>query len=218
MDLNREPYELDPTMFKNKLPAYINTKSHRVLSGLGTIAKYSGNQKIIYKEKLDFDNIIHRINRIYHPYHFHLRKLINQLINKFGFCILLDCHSMPSAGLPRNYENKKIDITLGNMNGISCSDLLLTKINSILKEKEFNVSFNNPYAGGFITQNYGKPLNGIHVIQIEINRELYLDERNLQKKSNFHKIQKIFQLTLRDLNNFVASNHYNFLPNKMSAE
>lgn len=218
VDLNREPFELDPTMFKNKLPDHINTKSHRVLSGLGTIAKYAGNKKVIYKEKLDFDNIINRINRIYYPYHYHLRKLINQTIIQFGFCILLDCHSMPSAGLPLNHKNKKIDITLGNMNGASCSDLLLNKINNILREKEFDVSFNNPYAGGFITQNYGIPNNGVHVIQIEINREIYLDERNLQKKSNFHKIQKIFNLTLNELNNFVLTNQYNFLPHKMSAE
>ena len=218
VDVNREPFELDPLMFKTKLPAYINTKSDRVLSGLGTIAKYAGNQKMIYKESLDFDEIINRINRIYHPYHYNLRKLIKEIINKYGFCILLDCHSMPSVGLPLNYKNQKIDITLGNMNGLSCSDLLLNKINNILNNKGFNVSFNNPYAGGFITQNYGRPLNGVHAIQIEINREIYLDETNIQKKSNFHKIKKLFSAVLFELNDFVYTKKYDFLPHRMSAE
>ena len=218
IDLNREPYELDPTMFEKTLPSYINDTSNRVLSGIGTIAKYSGNQKKIYKNKLDFNEIKNRINMVYYPYHQNLKKLINNAIDKFGFCLLLDCHSMPSVGLPLNYQQKKIDITLGDLNGASCSEIIIKNINYDFKSIGLNTTFNNPYAGGFITKNYGKPLDGVHVVQIEVNREIYVDELSFEKKPSFSNVKKMMNIMLENLSHFVKINEYNINPQKLSAE
>ena len=91
-DANREPYELDPAMFEDDLPAYANTTSLRVAGGLGTIARVVGGGSEIYRGKLTFAEAEQRITQCYKPYHSTLTGLLQETRELFGFAVLIDCH------------------------------------------------------------------------------------------------------------------------------
>lgn len=184
VDANREPYELDPAMFSDTLPDYVNTDSRRVLSGLGTIARIVANGVPIYRRKLSFAEAEARIGGFYRPYHAALGALIDHTVARFGGAILLDCHSMPSAGGPldNSLGSGPIDIVLGDRHGQSCHPAITAMATRVLRDLGLNVRHNTPYAGGFTTGHYGAPDNGIHALQIEINRALYMDEARFERR------------------------------------
>jgi N-formylglutamate amidohydrolase len=182
VDANREPFELDAQMFDDPLPAYVNTRSPRVAAGLGTIARTAANGEEIYRGKLRFADALHRIETLYRPYHAALRRLVDDTRARFGFCILLDCHSMPSAGgeaQPR--AGREADVVLGDCFGFSCAPALTARAHETLRAAGFSVSRNRPYSGGFTTRHYGRPEEGVHGLQIEINRALYMDQQTLRR-------------------------------------
>ena len=184
LDVNREPYELDPAMFTGLLPDSANTRSIRVSSGLGTIARIVAEGEEIYRDKINVQDGLMRIENIYKPYHAALRHLLAKTHAKFGQAILLDCHSMPSTGSIGALEQRP-DIVLGDRFGNSCAAGVLNGVRTILSDMGFRVEINKPYAGGFITEHYGRPSIGIHALQIEINRGLYMDEQAISRSDNF---------------------------------
>ena len=185
VDVNRQPYELDPTMFSDPLPDYVTTHNNRISAGLGTIARVVSNGERVYRNKLTFREAEERINNYYQPYHNALQALINNTKDEFGYCILLDCHSMPSGRIESNNPaqskpSRLAEIILGDCHGTSCHSHIMKSSNEFLNEFGFSVRRNLPYAGGFITRNYGKPKEGVHALQIELNRSLYMDERHIE--------------------------------------
>jgi len=184
VDPNREPYELDPAMFATPLPAFVNRRSPRVAAGLGTIARVVANGSEIYSAKLDFDEANERIERCYRPYHDALEDLIARTRTMFGTCILIDCHSMPSIGGPMENDagrRRQVDFILGDAHGRSCARTLTMLVEDKLRGMGYSVVRNTPYSGGFITRNYGRPERGVHALQIEINRALYMDETSFER-------------------------------------
>jgi N-formylglutamate amidohydrolase len=184
LDVNREPYELDPRMFEGRLPSFINARSMRVAGGLGTIARIVGDQQEIYARKLPVADALERIEGLYKPYHRALRQLLQDQHRRFGLAVLIDCHSMPSTGAHRE-EGQRADIVLGDRFGTSAAPFFVDLVEEALRGRGYRVGRNRPYAGGFITEHYGNPANSIHAVQIEINRGLYMDERTLTKTSPF---------------------------------
>ena len=185
VDVNRQPYELDPTMFCDPLPHYVITQNSRISAGLGTIARVVSNGERVYKNKLTFQEAEERINHFYRPYHDALQTLINNTKDEFGYCILLDCHSMPSGRIGTNNPSQSkpsrlAEIVLGDCHGTSCHPHIMKSSNEFLTGCGFSVRRNIPYAGGFITRNYGKPKEGVHALQIELNRALYMDEQHIE--------------------------------------
>ena len=190
LDVNREPYELDPKMFKGKLPPYANVRSVRVAGGLGTIARVVSASEEIYREPLQVDDALKRIETLYKPYHSTLRRLLAQTHVKFGAALLVDCHSMPSN--VRGFEGPILpDVIIGDRFGKSCDDELVGHIVDYLTNTGLTVTRNKPYAGGFITEHYGRPQRGLHAVQIEINRALYMDEAAFTKTTNFAHLADI---------------------------
>jgi N-formylglutamate deformylase len=184
LDVNREPYELDPRMFIGELPAHVNRNSVRVAGGLGTIPRIVAENMDIYRGRLTAEEGIERIETIYKPYHACLRKLIARTHVCFGQSILIDCHSMPgNIRIPGSPE--KPDIVIGDRYGTSASSRLSRMACDILTDLGFATVRNKPYAGGFITEHYGRPARSLHAIQIEVNRSLYVDETTLAKKREF---------------------------------
>lgn len=200
LDVNREPYELDPKMFDGQLPEYTNTQSVRVSTGLGTIAKIVADREEIYHTQISVSEALERIEKIYKPYHSCLRRLLAETHVQFGYAVLIDCHSMPSAHHGSPYERRP-DFVIGDRFGSSCSEELTLCLRDNLKALGYKVVLNKPYAGGFITQHYGRPDNGLHAVQIEINRGLYMDESAMQKSENFEKLAD----DIRQLLNIVVS-------------
>jgi len=184
IDVNREPYELDPRMFDGRLPSFANTRSMRVAGGLGTVARVVGDAQEIYGQRIPVDDAIRRIEVLYKPYHRALRRLVTRVHRDFGTAILIDCHSMPSNAGGRD-ERPRADIVLGDRYGTSCVAVVAETIEATLRKQGYVVSRNKPYAGGFITEHYGNPAVGLHALQLEINRSLYMDERRYQRSASF---------------------------------
>jgi len=163
----------------------------RVAGGLGTIARVVADGKEIYRHKLSFEEAERRIRELYEPYHDALRQLVADAHHKFGCAVLIDCHSMPSVGGPMDQDAglTRADIVLGDRHGTSCASELTNFAEAIFKDLGYSVGRNAPYAGGFTTERYGKPLHGIHALQIELNRALYMDEATLEKKSRFRDLK-----------------------------
>lgn len=189
VDANREPYELDPEMFCDPLPSYVNVDSLRAQAGLGTIARIVTNGADIYREKLTFSDAHHRIDSLYHPYHATLKQLIETTRNQFGACLLIDCHSMPSRIEPKSAKGRIPDIILGDRFGTSCAEWVSDVAHAVLESQGFSVLRNRPYAGGFTTDHYGNPAQRVHTLQIELNRALYMDEETITRRSEFEEIK-----------------------------
>ena len=200
VDANREPFELDPAMFEDELPAYANTRSPRVAAGLGTIARVVANGADIYRGKLDFTEALGRIRRHYWPYHKSLSELVERTKASFGACILVDCHSMPSIGGPmdRDAGAKRVDFVLGDCHGTSCAPAVVETVQATLRDLGYHVARNRPYSGGFVTRHYGKPEDGVHGLQIEINRFLYMDESRIRRSAGLSRLA-------RDMRNVIAA-------------
>jgi N-formylglutamate amidohydrolase len=187
VDVNREPYELDPRMFDGRLPSFANTRSMRVAGGLGTVARVVGDAQEIYDQRIPVDDALRRIEGLYKPYHRALRKLVTRVHREFGAAVLVDCHSMPSAAGPKD-ERPRADIVIGDRYGTSCLGVIADTIEVTLRERGYSVSRNKPYAGGFITEHYGNPAAGLHSVQLEINRALYMDERRFEQSKSFSTV------------------------------
>ena len=190
VDPNREPFELDPSMFVDPLPEGTNTQSARVRGGLGTIARVVADGSEIYRGKLCFKDADSRIRRFYRPYHAALTELIQVTKRRCGFVILIDCHSMPSVGGPMDSDagSDRADFILGDRHGTSCHPVVTLTAERVLNQRNFTVRRNAPYAGGFTVKNYGSPGEGVHALQIEINRAIYMDEARMYRGPEFAEI------------------------------
>ena len=196
VDVNREPYELDPRMFEGRLPSFANTRSMRVAGGLGTVARVVGDAQEIYDRRIPVDDALARIESLYKPYHRALRRLFTALHRDFDAAVLVDCHSMPSnAGIRE--ERARPEFVIGDRYGTACVDVVADVTEQTLRELGYAVSRNKPYAGGFITEHYGNPAAGLHAIQLEVNRALYMDERRYVRSSGFARVAADMQTLAR---------------------
>lgn len=184
-DPNREAWELDPAMFADALPDWVNTTSPRVGAGLGTIARVVTSGEAIYRGKLHFAEAQARVRDCWQPYHDALGHLIEQTRERFGSCLLIDCHSMP-AGAGRMGGP---DFVLGDAHGTACMPQVTTLVERVLSASGYDVRRNDPYAGGYVTRHYGRPRDDVHALQIEVARRLYMDEATLQKAPGFARLQ-----------------------------
>ena len=198
VDVNREPYELDPRMFEGRLPSFANTRSMRVAGGLGTVARVVGDAQEIYDQRIPVDDALARIESLYKPYHRALRRLFSRLHRDFGAAMLIDCHSMPSTAGHKD-ERPRPEFVLGDRYGTSCVGVVSETVEKTLRELGYGVSRNKPYAGGFITEHYGNPAAGLHAIQLEINRALYMDERRYARAATFERLAADLETLARRL-------------------
>lgn len=188
LDLNREPYELDPALIDGAIPGYANTQSVRVVGGLGTIARVVTESEEIYREPLSLEEALTRINTLYKPYHNALAELMFECRRDFGVAVLIDCHSMPSNPVGES-GGPRPDFVLGDRFSTSCDTELTRTVAQALRGMGYIVALNKPYAGGYITEHYGHPSDGFHALQIEINRALYMNEVSYTKLPSFESIR-----------------------------
>ncbi|MDB5569550.1 MAG: N-formylglutamate amidohydrolase [Hyphomicrobiales bacterium] len=206
LDVNREPYELDPRMFDGRLPPFANTRSIRVAGGLGTIARVVGEAQEIYAARLPVEEALRRIEGLYKPYHRTLRELVARARRAHGVAVLVDCHSMPSACAGgRGGERGKSDVVLGDRYGASCDPVLVDCVEGTLRRMGYGVQRNKPYAGGFITEYFGNAARACEALQIEVNRSLYMNERTLEKNAAFDQIAADMTQMLMELEACAAS-------------
>lgn len=211
LDVNREPFELDPDMFADRLPTHVNTGSPRVAGGLGTIPRIVCEHEEIYFKPLAYSEAEDRIARLYRPYHAALAGLIDAAALKCGWALLVDCHSMPSSAAPPVHAvaGARADVVLGDRYGSSCDPALTGLLDDLFTASGLRVAHNKPYAGGYITQTYGQPGYQRHAVQVEINRGLYLNERSLTRTAAFSPLRalldEIFARFIASLPNAAAT-------------
>ena len=184
-DPNREQWELDPAMFSDVLPPWVNTGSARVGAGLGTIARVVASGETIYRRKLRFADAEDRVRGCWQPYHAALAALIEDTRRRFGACLLVDCHSMPAAGAGRDAP----DFVLGDAHGTACAPRVTRHVEELLRGLGYRVRRNDPYAGGYVTRHYGCPRDGVHALQIEVARPLYMDEARFERLPRFADVR-----------------------------
>ncbi len=180
LDVNREAWELDASMFEGEVPAYARGVTAKVAAGLGSIARVVGDGQEIYRRKLTFAEASDRVETVHVPYHAALAALLTAARRRHGAAVLVDWHSMPSAAV-----GVGCDIVLGDRFGAACSPTAIRLAEQGLSDLGYRVSRNAPYAGGYTTQHYGRPHRGVHALQIEINRALYMDEKTLSLTAGF---------------------------------
>lgn len=185
-DANREPWELDPGMFDAPLPAWVNSASPRVGAGLGTIARVVASGEPIYRHKLPFAEAEARIRNCWQPYHATLSALIQETRATFGCCLLLDCHSMPTHPA---HPGPPPDVVLGDAHGTSAAPRAMRAVEATLMGLGYRTQRNDPYAGGYVTRHYGRPREGVHVLQVEIARPLYMDEARIARHAGLSRLK-----------------------------
>lgn len=183
VDLNRAANELDPAIIQGAPASHGNP---RITSGLGVIPRVVAGGRAIYSGKLSMLAAQARIVQHWHPYHTALRAMMDETVQRFGFAVLMDMHSMPSeAGLAVGGRQGLSDIVLGDRHGASASADIVAQIELALASQGLSVTRNSPFAGAYIAQTYGRPALGRHVVQVEIARRLYMNESTLAPLPQF---------------------------------
>jgi N-formylglutamate amidohydrolase len=196
IDVNREPYELDASMFEDELPDFARGRSARVAAGLGSIARIVAEGQEIYARKLTFAEAAQRIEAVHRPYHAALGGLLSEAKAKFGLALLVDWHSMPQAAARTLAQSGDFaglgtcDLVLGDRFGAACAPRITALVEAEFEAMGYRVARNAPYAGGYTTEFYGRPQAGVHALQVEINRCLYLDEATLEPHEGYARLQK----------------------------
>ena len=214
LDVNREPWELDPRMFAEPVPSFANIRSARVAGGLGTVPKLVGEGLDIYSSRLPLAEALARIESVYKPYHDALKRLLARTHARFGYAVLIDCHSMP-ASIRVGETGVRPDFIVGDRFGASAAPALTETAIGLLISMGYTVAHNKPYAGGFITEHYGRPARGLHALQIEVNRGLYMNERTFQKSVGFEPLAQDLTRFCADL---MALPDHNFVEMPLAAE
>ena len=202
IDVNRDKIELDETMFFDA-PKNNDINSRRCRVGLGVLHRVVYHNKNIYDGLLSYKEALERINNVYDPYHKRLKQLVDKCVRKFGFCLLLDCHSMPSMICNIMNESKALDFCVCNLFDESCPSEMSQNIYNSLGKHDFRVEFNRPYAGAFITFNYCQPRKKIYTMQIEVNRSIYMNEKTFKKNKQFQFIATHISQAIVDLGHFL---------------
>jgi N-formylglutamate amidohydrolase len=153
----------------------------------------------IYARKLTFAEARTRIDAGHRPYHAALEQLLAEAKAAHGFAILVDWHSMPAAAARAGGREKPADMVLGDRFGAACGQLLAARVERELERMGYRVARNTPYAGGYTTEHYGRPAEGIHALQVEINRGLYLDEAALVATQGLERLKDHLEQLTRTL-------------------
>ena len=205
VDPNRARTELDPDMIELPVMPEIGRVTSRAAAGLGVLPRVSADGRALYSDRMSHQQAYALLKRFYDPYHDTLKAAIARTRKAFGQAIVIDCHSMPAASA------RGADIVLGDRFGTSCSRALISTMEYQLRDLGFSVVRNRPYAGGYTTEFYGHPEAGVHVVQVELNRSLYLDEVRVTPTSGLGMLKET-------INTWISAFTKTHLPHKIAAE
>jgi N-formylglutamate deformylase len=197
VDLNRAVDELDPALIYDVKPTRNNP---RISSGLGVIARVVSKGRAIYTGKIALQEAQSRLETCWYPYHDQLQNLLNESHKAFGEAILIDCHSMPHEAvkhLRHDDTDSRPEIILGDRFGAAASREIVDQIEDAFCSAGFICARNSPFAGAYISQRYGRPMQSQHVIQIEIDRSLYMHEGTVRPNENFDQIRCRLSLVIK---------------------
>jgi N-formylglutamate deformylase len=192
VDLNRSAEELDPALIEGVRRGCHNP---RVTSGLGVIPRVVANGRAIYRGKLSFDEAQRRIDGVWRPYHDELQRQLAAAHGTHGQAVLIDCHSMPHEavdGIARAGARRP-EIVLGDRFGAAAAPEIVDRVEAAFAAAGLTVVRNAPFAGAYVAQHYGRPSRNQHVVQVEIDRAIYMNEQLIRPNANFHPFRRILR-------------------------
>jgi N-formylglutamate amidohydrolase len=198
LDLNRAPDEFDPALIEG-MPRLAHNP--RVSSGLGVIPRVVAGGRAIYAGKLPRAEAEARIARVWHPFHSRLRQLMAETHDLFGEAILIDCHSMPHEAIEAHARpgTPRPEVVLGDRFGAAASPQIIDRVEAAFRAAGFRVTRNSPFAGAYIAQAYGRPSARHHVVQVEIDRALYMDEARVLPRRDFAEFRARLQPVVAEI-------------------
>jgi len=198
LDVNRAADELDPSLIEDVKKIAHNP---RVASGLGVVPRVVANGRAIYRGKLARSEAAARINDVWQPWHDALETLMADSIALFGEAVLIDCHSMPHEAIESLSKSRasRPEIVLGDRFGAAASADVVDRIEAAFTAAGLRVARNAPFAGAYVTQHYGRPANDRHVVQIEIDRSLYMNEQAIRPNNNFQAFSRLIDNVVADI-------------------
>jgi N-formylglutamate amidohydrolase len=197
VDLNRAETELDPLLVDKRAA---QSPSAKVAAGYGVIPRLSGDGHDLYDRILSAAEVERRLAQVHRPYHQALERLMTQARAAAGAAVLVDWHSMPSrAAGSRGRSRPGLDVVLGDRHGASCAATVTRRLRRLFEQAGWRVGLNQPYAGGYSTQLWGRPAEAFHAVQIELNRSLYLDEATLRPSADFDRCRAVLTRVIGDL-------------------
>ena len=198
IDLNRSCEELDPALIYE-----VRKTSHnpRVTSGLGVIPRVVSNGRAIYSGKLSLTEARQRLRDHWHPYHDRLQQLLDDTRRAHGQVILIDCHSMPHEAIDGMSGGGKghPQIVLGDRFGAAASQEIVERVEAAFAAAGLRVARNTPFAGAYTAQHYGRPSRGQHVVQVEIDRALYMNEKLIRPSGNFQDFKELIRGVMAEI-------------------
>ena len=187
VDLNRDPDDLDPALIEGLGEG---AASPRTAAGYGVIPRLSGDGRSLYLRRLALEEARARIARVHTPYHAALADQMRAARDRHGEAVLVDWHSMPARATRGAGGAPGPDVVLGDRHGASCATDLTRRLRRAFEALGWRVALNQPYAGGWTTQTWGRPEDGFHAIQVELNRALYFDEAAREPSAGWSRTQK----------------------------
>lgn len=198
IDVNRSSNELDPALIEG---VKRTTHNPRVASGLGVVPRVVANGRSIYRGKITRQEAASRIEEYWEPWHQAIGKLMDDSMALFGEAILVDCHSMPHEAIESvtHPRGSRPEIVLGDRFGAAAAPEVVDQIEASMTAAGLRVARNAPFAGAFVTQHYGRPSKNRHVIQIEIDRSLYMNEQQIRPNNNFQSFKALVDQIVADV-------------------
>lgn len=200
VDLNRGADEIDPLVVRGVPRHPLN---QRTLAGLGVIPRVVSQGRTILERPIDRAEAERRINVYWRPYHQALAALIAEARSRFGQAILIDVHSMPHDALA-HLQAPRPDMVLGNRHGLSAAARVSDAVFAAVQDEGWRIRRNSPFAGAYICSAYGRPGRNVHVLQLEIDRSLYMDEPTITKRPDFDQFAARFGRVVQKLSGFIV--------------
>ena len=198
VDLNRAPYELDPQSFAGPAGRPC-TRTARAAAGLGSVARVVGEGREIYREPLAFAEAEARLERVHAPFHAELARLMDAAAARFGCAVLLDWHSMPAAAVAAAAGGAAPHVVLGDRYGAAASPAVVRRVQEAFASQGWRVARNQPYAGGWVVERHGRPRARRHAVQVEVRRDLYLDEAAVAPHEGFARLRAALDAVVEHL-------------------
>ena len=196
VDLNRDPADLDPMLIEGAAEGAV---SARTAAGYGVIPRLTGDGQALYDRRLTLGEARERIARTHAPYHAALAEGMRAARERHGEAVLVDWHSMPARATQAAGGARGPDVVLGDRHGASCPAELTRRLRRAFEALGWRVALNQPYAGGWTTQAWGRPSEGFHAVQIELNRALYFDEAGRAPGPGWSRTEKGVARVIADL-------------------
>jgi N-formylglutamate amidohydrolase len=198
IDLNRAADELDPAVIEGLMRVPHNP---RISSGLGVIPRVVAGGRAIYRGKLPLAEAEARLRRFWHPYHQALAAMVEETRAEFGQAVLIDCHSMPHEAIEAHTRpgQPRPEVVLGDRYGATAGREVMERVEAAFAGAGLRVGRNAPFAGAYVAQAYGRPSRGVHVVQVEIDRALYMDEVRVERLAGFDAFRELIAGVVAEL-------------------